>query len=271
MINHSRTLLANVGSGSLQDELEDFIDPTFAPLTPAQMPGWLVRLREILLGKNPDRDYLLYRVRDLIAATYCSGNADFLAAYDPRITHTDGSDNMQYHPQIEIVQYAGPTNGSALHILGEFDDADPAARIRYRFKMTYESMDSAFTVRRITPGPLSTDDTFYEATQRVSLRGTGAFLVKDKPTEMPIGTGWNIDIWLKPQKSLGTVIEEIEALGDVGLAPLLTTAASTDYEPLKTFRLLWQQGKDTTRRITGITLAVIWHMELLRRKRDGDR
>lgn len=271
MINHSRTLLANVVAGSLQDELEDFIEPTFVPLLPEQIPGWLTRLREILLGKNPDRDYLLYRVRDLLAAVYSSGNADYLAEYDPRITHTDGADNMQYHPQLEITQYAGPTNSPAVHIMGTYNDADSQARIRYRFKMTYESSEETFTVRRIVPGPTPFDNTEWEPTQRIPLRGTGVDLRKDQTANAPIGTGWNIDIWLKPQKSLGTLVQELEALGDVSLAPLLATPAESHTEPLKTFRLLWQAGKDTTRRITGITLAVIWHMELLRRKRDGNR
>lgn len=271
MINHSRTLLANVVAGSLQDELEDYIDPTFVPLRADQMPGWLVRLREILLGKNPDRDYLLYRVRDLLAAVYSSGNADFLEAYDPRVTHSDGTDNLQYHPQIEITQYAGPTNSPDIHIFGTYDDADPQARIHYRFKMTYEDFPDAFTVRRITPGPLPTDDNTWESTQRVPLRGTGVTLYKDASPEMPLGTGWNIDIWLKPKKSLGTLVQELEALGDVSLAPLLSTAAESTSEPLKSFRMLWLNGKDTIRRITGIALAVIWHMELLRRKRDGNR
>lgn len=268
MINHSRNLLANVTSGSLQDQLEEFIPADYSPLLASQMPGWLFRLREILLGKNPDRDYLLYRVRDLIAAIYSSGQADYLSAYDPRITFGDATDNMQYHSQVEITQYSGPPS-SDIHILEDFDAADAQARIRYRFKLVFEAFDDSFVLRRITPGPLPTDDNSWEPTQKVPLRGTGAFLRKDQGTAA-VGSGWNIDIWLKPQKSLGTLVQEIEALGDVSLAPLLVTAGG-DVEPLKTFRLLWQQGKDTTRRISGITLAVIWHMELLRRKRDGNR
>lgn len=266
MINHSRTVLANVLPGSLLDPLEEFVPTTFLPLEPDEIPGWLQRLRETLLGKNPDRDYLLYRVRDLLSAVYSSGNQDYLREYDKRITHGDGTDFLQYHAAWEIVQYAG-AQGTVPQPLQKADPADAGARIHYRYKMVVQPSGNKIKVIRITPGPTVKDSIEWDVGVAIPLVGTGATVIKHGPVSA--NQAWNIDLWLTPKKSLGTLVEEIETLGSVTLAPLLVTSGG-NVEPLKTFRLLWEQGQDVTRRITGITLAVIWHMEQLRRKRDGN-
>jgi hypothetical protein len=265
MINHARTLLANVAVGGLTNPLEEYISANFVPLAPEIIPGWLTSLRKVLFGSDPDRDYLMHRVRDLLAVVYSAGYQESLQENDKRITHSDGADNLAYPPQLQISQYVGATP-SVPAILGGYDAADAGSRVSYRFKVIVNPGGTAFQVLRIVPKPPG-DGAWNAAGTMVPLRGTGVSVTKHAP--LIANDSWNLDISLQPRKALASIVAELEALGDVALAPLLVTGGG-DVEPLKTYRLLWQQGKDNTRRLAGITLAVIWHMERIRRSRDGN-
>lgn len=112
MINHARTLLANLdGPGVLQQPGDEFIPGTYRKL---QLPGYLVGLRSILFGTAPDRMFINYRVRQLMTMLHTTELAEFVTDLDNRVTYwpstkRDFFDETVFVPRLTVVNVHAPS------------------------------------------------------------------------------------------------------------------------------------------------------------------
>lgn len=115
MINHARTLLLNKPGSYYQLGVlgEEYIPADFASL---YMPSYIKTPYQIIFGVNPDKVFVNYRLRELMALIHQTELAEFVYALDPRVT---------YWPQNDNNFLAGTLHGSVSKVAG-FD----AARLR---------------------------------------------------------------------------------------------------------------------------------------------
>jgi hypothetical protein len=101
MINHARTLLLNVGSGTYAPGVlgEEYI-PTY---TPIKLPPFLQLPHKILFGTNPDRVFLNYRAAELLRLLHQTELAEFLYALDPRVTYWPKATTEFFRPAEQVI------------------------------------------------------------------------------------------------------------------------------------------------------------------------
>lgn len=86
MLNHFRTYLLNVArnGNSLAVAGEEYIDPKFKPRRADDLMRYM---HNVLFGKNPDREFLNLRGRQLVELTHASSLRDHITYYDNRISY----------------------------------------------------------------------------------------------------------------------------------------------------------------------------------------
>lgn len=257
MINHARTLLANLPAGSLTDSREKYIPPDFRPL--ATLPAELRAVRQALFGETPDRLFTLYRVRQLLNVVYCSPFASYLTAFDPRLADVDqGIDNTTFVLQNTVTQIDGPAAPTP-QWRGQPTSPDDTGILRRVFEVSV--VDDHPEVQPIAP---LFQKLVIGSGQDPRLPPTGYSLFLSNPQD---GQVWNVEVMLKPTFSLGTLLQRLENLGEAVMTSVLVTGTG---EPSVTFRNLWLRGSDVTYRLTGAILGLIWSMEEARRRRDAN-
>jgi len=107
MINHARTLLMNVDSSTyIPDVLGEEYVPDYRPV---RLPTYLTTARRLLLGSDPDRVFLNFRVQELLSFVHRTELAEFIYALDPRVT---------YWPQQKSNFFRAKTTITALRTTG---------------------------------------------------------------------------------------------------------------------------------------------------------
>jgi hypothetical protein len=89
MINEFRTLLANLpplAAGAPTPPGEEYIPAAYVPRA---VPGVLKGVRGILFGPTPDRAWVNWRCREVLAGVRAAGLWDHVAALDARVLHDD--------------------------------------------------------------------------------------------------------------------------------------------------------------------------------------
>jgi hypothetical protein len=91
MVNHVRTLLVNrTGHGNASGPGEEYTSPAYREV-PLSTP--LRAIRAALFGRDPDRDTLLFRVRQFLAVLHSTELAEYVTADDPRLTYVLGDES----------------------------------------------------------------------------------------------------------------------------------------------------------------------------------
>jgi len=92
LVNHVRTLLANLPPLAGIEDGDEYIPSAFVPVPENSMSVELRRVRRTLFGTNPSRDSVNVRVAALLAIVHAGPLSAYLTATDPRITYEpDGS------------------------------------------------------------------------------------------------------------------------------------------------------------------------------------
>jgi hypothetical protein len=104
MINHARTLLANLSGVDRPPPGtygEEYIPPAYRP-RPADQALGLVR--RTLLGADPDGLYLNQRLRLLTLACHSTPSVDaYFRSLDPRLTYLPGEDPIAWGQTVQVV------------------------------------------------------------------------------------------------------------------------------------------------------------------------
>lgn len=92
MVNHVRTLLANLPPLSGVEDGDEYIPPGFSPVPVQSMPEELRKVRQVLFGVAPTRDRVNTIVAALMAVVHAGPLSAHITTKDSRITYEpDGS------------------------------------------------------------------------------------------------------------------------------------------------------------------------------------
>ncbi len=147
MINHARTLLLNVASKTYQPGTlgEEYI-PLYSPL---RLPTYLTLSRNILLGTDPDKVFLNFRMHELLSIIHQTELSEFVYALDPRITYDPAatSEFFTAQQQINLRRILGLTN-TRLFVNGEVkaDNITGRAYRNYAVDVTFVDGDYRLTI-----------------------------------------------------------------------------------------------------------------------------
>jgi hypothetical protein len=147
VINHARTLLLNIASKSYQPGTlgEEYV-PQYSP---AALPTYLTTARKILLGTDPDKVFLNFRMHELLSFIHQTALGEFVYALDPRITYdtTATSEFFTAQQQINLRRVLGLTN-TRLFLSGvvKADNITGRAYRNYFIDVTFTNGDYRLTV-----------------------------------------------------------------------------------------------------------------------------
>lgn len=265
MINHARTLLMNVsGASNQRQEIgEEYIPANYAPLV---LPSYLQSVRRILFGTAPDRYFLNFRVRELMAHLHQTELAEFVYALDPRVTYWPEPSRPFYDTEKRLIvtQYFG-LDAQPPFLRGDlFADNTRGRSVReFALRATESEGDwqAILTPLGRTGGIVTTPLTFTnDLSQTVPLETTGVSFQVPRP---PMTTDWTIYTRVRPGAVLTTAMPILEVLGEPLFLELF--GVGTGSEPFATFKALWFDHPNPVYRLGGLTLATIYRThELLK-------
>lgn len=262
MFNHARTLLMNVKGSSSPGE--DFFGEELVPVDykKLELPTYLDVVRSRLFGADPDRAMLNYRVKQLLNLVQSTELNEYVLALDPRVTYdlADEHDLVlreTFRPASR--QVAG--SPAALYVLGTQTAPDPVGRLRFQYDVDVLLSDS-IEIKRVTPYPRSwifAHSLSNGLSPAYELPSTGYRVAVN--TNNP-GTRFIVEGFLRPEWSMGQIVNMLQSMGETVLVQLLGIDAT---EPYQTFRTLWYDHPELPYRLSAIVLAIVYRMEELRR------
>lgn len=263
MINHARTLLLNVSGRTSQRDApgEEYIPPTYSPLV---LPSYLETPHKILFGTAPDRYFLNFRARELMAYLHSTELAEYVYALDPRVTYWPERGQRFYdvEKQLRAEQIVG-LPAPALTFRGDlFADNTRGRAVReFTFRVTAESGTwQALVASADKPTVVQTTAVTFTGglSQAIPLADTGISVQTHQP---PSATTWNIYTRVKPAPALTTLLPTLEILGEPLFLELLGVG---EYEqPYSTFKQLWFDHPNPVYRLGGLALGVIYRTQAI--------
>lgn len=261
MINHARTLLLNVpGQTSQRQEVgEEFVPPTYTPLV---LPSYLQAARRVLFGATPDRYFLNFRVRELMAYIHQTELAEYVTALDPRVTYWPEPSRPFYDTEkrLVITQFSGLAAQPPSFRGDLFADMARGRAVR-EFTLRVTQADGPWQALLQTPdqpGAVTTAEiTFTERlSQPIPLANTG--LLFQVPTP-PMTVDWTIYTRVRPASAISTAMPILEMLGEPLFLELF--GVGEHVEPYATFKRLWFEHANPVYRMGGFALAMIYRTD----------
>lgn len=251
MINHIRTLLMNRGRDGYAYGFpgEEFVDPSFVR---RKLPQHLLRLHQALFGRDPDRLFLNYRLRQIMTLLHSTELSDGVIAADPRITYLPVIDESMFSdlfvPDAVQLGHAYP-----LYLAGTFEANEGLGLAQ-----------QVWRVASISPGTVQIEVqrprvTVYEINYAstggltVPLTLPGSNLTVRFRNNVPTGTAWRVEAVGRPQTDFGQLLARIgDALGDGGISQLFPPTAA---EPIPTYKRIWDTHPYFAYRFSALLLA----------------
>ncbi len=253
MLNHYRTLLANVPPGD-GEPAEERVPAGFAPV---RLPDSVRAVRRVLFGENPDRAMVNYRCRQLLAGVHASPLADWVTRLDPRITY-DFADVSLVAPAVfrpVVVQTAG--TAAKLTVLGAPTPPDVTGRMRSAYEVDVLSTSTVSVFRQTEPvsKTILKFSLVGGASGPLPLPGAGySFrLYTDNP-----GAMWAVDVYNRPARDAADLLADLESVGDARLTALFGLEAG---EPWATLRRVWREARETPLRLAAAVTAAVYRTE----------
>jgi hypothetical protein len=254
VINHFRTLLLN-RSGSSKGFVnrlgEEFIPPEFRALN---LPNYLAKPRQILFGNQPDWLFGNYRIRQLLAIVHATSLAEYVTAFDNRITYDVANPDM-----FENV-FATTTKGDGIRFAGRPGEPDGIGQSLRRWTISVVD-DDTVRITQVLPSP-RVDNIGFTLTNGWSnliKLGGDDFYFSFNPS---LGDSWVVEQRLRPQRSLGELVANLEG----ATAPYWNEVFGIgtlhgEEEPWKTFNNLWHDHPELPYRLGGFLLALVYSTE----------
>jgi len=149
MINHARTLLLNKSANTYQPGTlgEEYVPP-YSALT---LPSYLTLPRKILLGTDPDKVFLNFRMHELLNLIHQTELSEFVYALDPRITYdpTDNSEFFIAQKQVNLDRVVG-LGTTRLFITGAIKPDNVTGRAYRNYYITVTRINDEYVISIIT-------------------------------------------------------------------------------------------------------------------------
>lgn len=267
MINHARTLLANIDGAraSRGTPGEELIPPAFRQL---RLPRSVQAVRRVLFGVDPDREYMNYRLRELMTLLHSTELEEFVLALDPRVTYWPIEDAELFVDGFGVTTTRlHGTEADRIYVTGQPAADDQNGRMVMQWRLEVMP-DEQVNVRRTTR-PSDADTTAYEVQAGLStptpLSGSG-LTVRFAAVS---GAAWMIRSQARPATELGQLTEHLRSVVDELLAIDLFGAAPRG-EPQQTFWNLWTRHPHMPYQLGGLLLGTIYRInEMLGGARGG--
>jgi hypothetical protein len=261
MINHARTLLLNVAgqTSQRQETGEEYIPSTYAPLV---LPSYLQTTRRVIFGAAPDRYFLNFRARELMAYLHQTELAEYVTALDPRVTYWPEPARPFYDTEKRLVvsQFSGLAAQPPVFRGDLFADlARGRATREFTLRVTQsEGPWQALLQTPDQPGVVTTIALTFTGglSQTVPLANTGVVFQIQQPA---MTTDWTIYTRVRPASAIATVLPIIEMLGEPLFLALF--GVSNSAKPYATFKQLWFDHPNPVYRMGGLALAMIYRTE----------
>jgi hypothetical protein len=256
MINHVRTLLLNRdGSTSALADYpgEEYVPGTFHAKT---LSPELTLVRQLLLGQRPDRAFLNWRLRELLAVLHATELAEHVAAPDPRVTYWPGS------PLLFDLVAAGPTvvelspGGDLLLDLNANVEAEGEQLYHEWSINVIDGLTVEAQALRGVDGPGPVVSSSYTITAGSSNVLTLPGTAHTYRFTSGVGAIWNVK-WLgRPATTLADVLAGLD--GGLGNAAKTALFGVPLVEPYRTFANLYMRHPRSAYRIGGLALALAY-------------
>lgn len=261
MINHLRTLLLNESGPAVYEYPgSEYTPPSFVR---KKLPAYMVRIFELLYGKDPDITKKNYRAYQLLLSVH-SSDLDYLAKkLDPRVTYWPFDKNKLIFPH--IVSVIGDTKG--LQIVDRCLTETAAGRIYYKWTVRVtgytingsgEVTDISTDIKQVYPQYAVPIDKVNSVTrdlsEKIVLPGSSMGLLIS--TSVPVGTDWIIKAVAEPRLDLGEVLQQIRS----SQASVELFAPSLE-EPWPELISAWNDVSRPTRQLAALALAIGYRMD----------
>lgn len=218
MVNHVRTFLMNRGRNGrgIDQPGEEFVYDKFIPrvLTPG-----LVMAHKVLFGGQPDRLFLMFRMRQLMQLIHASPLADDVLVKDSRITYLPFDDTMFSDVFKRTVTIQGSSNPTLLHIYGQHVPDMQKGVIEQIWDIFVTGEGVIRIVNRST-GQIVDHGTAVNDELRAPLHGTGLH-VHIQAGFLPPLVNLRIVSRVRPDGELAAVLHVLQAtLGQSGLSDI---------------------------------------------------
>lgn len=257
MINHVRTLLMNRTREGYPPDYpgEEYIQSDFIP---KKLRLELQLAHRQLFGIDPDRLFLNYRVRQLLAIMHSTELEEFIYDFDPRVTYMPLVDDESMFDEVFVTTVKQVTgSGNTLYVSGEHV-TEPGDN---RLQQTWDVIVAEDTIR-VDKRSLPTDSVLHPASYNgglsnlIPLVGSGLSV---RIKEAPIATRWTIDSAAQPVDDVGQVLSRLElSFGGDGLQLLFPAATQ---EPLTTLKNIWNKHYLSAYRYTALLLAMVYQID----------
>lgn len=252
MINHIRTLLLNQGAETKPEP--DFPGEQFVPETfkPIQLPSSVMRFRNTVFGRNPDRLMLNYRLWQLLMLLHSTELSEYVTALDKRVTYWPPRRERGFSDAFIIVPPA------PVHLLGNLEPSHDG-QLQHRFLVTYLGGNNVKT-QRLTP-PMSTTTVSAgndgSVTSPQPLPGTSLKFEFQLPLAVA-SRPYALTIRKRPAMELPQVLLALES---TITEEDFESFFATGFDEMRTFIKLYREHKQLPYRLGGITLAVAYMTE----------
>jgi hypothetical protein len=251
MVNRIRTLLMNRGRDGYDHDFpgEEYVEGTFIR---KKLSTYLLRFHQALFGREPDRLFLNFRLRQLMTLIHSTELEEYVSIPDPRITYLPLDSQTLFDEAFtpSAIQTAGDTAPIYVSGVHEADEAIGLAQQSWKIENLADNM---LRITRQRPR-LSTVDMSYaishELSTTITLPGSA---LNFRIRAADVGATWRIHVAGRPARDIGQVIEQaVAALGDEGLQGIFPPLPT---EPLLTFRNVWTDHPFAPYRYAALLLA----------------
>lgn len=255
MINHARTLLLNRRPGLATDPGEELVPSDFQPLSP--LPSVIRKVFGVLFGADPDRLMLNYRLAQLMPVLHTIELAEFVLAYDPRITYWPPREDRLFKEAFHVDVIERLAGSGELTPIGTVAADENAGRTQFKWRVDVTS-DSTVNVQTLT-NPRQSQISEYTVTEGRSslIRLVGSSLQFNFTG--PVGSSWYVHANARPQRSTGDLLASLKEVVTAADDRILFGLPATGNRA--TWQALWREHPYYAYQLGGLLLGVIDYLE----------
>lgn len=250
MLNHIWTLLINKSvTGSVTGRIGDM--PRSVEYREVVLSAGLNSIRRVLFGTNPDFEFLNYRTKQLVTCIIRSALESYAYTFDKRHTYDEAV--LDFLPQQNYTPTANLITGSSLNLNthGQPISPDLNGIMRHSYTLSSDGVNLYLTGLN----GFSELITGLVANEQKPLGISGYLFSLSNPNAVQT---WIIEFMNKPTASLGTLIANMERVGEPALLELFNP---TNEQPYLTFKNIFFNSSDLPLRCAAVALALAYQTE----------
>jgi hypothetical protein len=262
MINHTRTLLANLSgspTGFVDYPGEEYIPPKFSKLN----LGNLAAVYRVLFSDNPDRVFVNYRTRQLMSVVHNSELREYVEYFDSRVTYDPTPTDELFYDLFQFAVNDQLSAGNQLYLQGDQSPATVNGRCYQEWKIEVLTANTVRVSRQAAPVSESILEytTESDLSSMVPLAGS-EFNVRFEPA---VGAIWFVSGYARPSKTLQQIEDGLKSIGEPLLIRVFQSTTLGRLEPIKTFLKVWETHPELPNRLAAFLLAYTFRLESLRK------